>query len=331
VIELQRPDAGRAALAYAGLPRPLYTRLPGPIDYRIVPMAIRTRALRWIGRMTPRRPRSFPEWPIDRSLDDGSSKSEGDVANLILTHDVDTRGELDTIPAIRSLERDLGLPSAFGFVPDVSWPDEAFARALVDEGCEVYWHDIGHDGRLPFLGAERIRLAFDRVGRSSPWALELMRAFRSGQVLMSPELLTVVAERFEIDLSIPDTERDGPYGTTAGCGTVRPFLIGRLLELPLTLPQDVYLRHVYGMTAQQTLELWKLKINYTVQAGGVAVLNTHPMWVNPSRPDMWVAYATLLAWVLDHSDIRVSTPTAAAAELRRISGLTDDRPLANDQ
>ncbi len=317
-MDLDRPEATRAALAYAALPRPMFTRLPGPIDYRVVPMAVRTRALRWIARLTPARPATFPEWPIDRTLDEVRGTADAATPNLLLTHDIDTRAELDAIPALRTLERGFDLPSSFGFVPDASWPSERVVRDLVDDGCEVYWHDIRHDGRLPFAGPDKIREAFDRVARSSPWAPELMRAFRSGQLLMSPDLLTVIAERFDIDLSIPDTERGGPYGGTAGCGTVRPFLIGDLLEIPLTLPQDVFLRHVHGLTAEQALALWEEKIGYIVGVGGVAVLNTHPMWVNPSRPDMWSAYASLLAWIGDQEDIRASTPKAMSEELQRV-------------
>src|SRR5436309_2748306 len=66
---------------------------------------------------------------------------------------------------------------------------------------------------------------------------------------MSPSLLSVLGERFAIDLSIPDSERGGPYGTIAGddapalepiVAVVIPALnetgkIGRVLD---KLPRD---------------------------------------------------------------------------------------------
>src|SRR4029077_15895184 len=161
--------------------------------------------------------------------------------------------------------------SAFGFVPRASWPTEGQVTDLVADGCEVYWHDIAHDGRLPWLGKSAIRLAFERVVEGGPWALETMRAFRSGQLLMSEALLEVVAERFEVDLSLPDTERFGPYGSSAGCGTVFPFRPRGVLEIPVSLPPDPYLRNVHRLSPDAVLEVWMSKLAYIVSVGGVAV------------------------------------------------------------
>lgn len=316
---LERPLATAAAEAYAGLSRPLFTRLP--FDYRLVPLRVRTAALRLLARARTVPPR-FPAWPIETSLDEPATGSfpGSHRAALLLTHDIDSAGELDLIAVIRAVEREFGLVSAWGFVPRSSWPTEERARGLVAEGCEVYWHDVRHDGRLPYLPLDRIRAELARIDATSPWAPELMRSFRSGQLLMSADLMSAVAERFDVDLSIPDTERDGPYGGTAGCGTVVPFLVGRCLEIPLSLPQDVYLRHVHGLTADEALRLWQRKVDHIVAIGGVAVLNTHPVWVNPARPDMWHAYRTFLGWAVERGDLLVTIP----GKIRRL--LVDDAP-----
>lgn len=310
---LERPLATAATEAYAELPRPLFTRLP--VDYRIVPLRLRAAVLRFLARARPVAPR-FPAWPIETSLDESLAGSFPGPhrAALLLTHDVDTAGELELIAAIRAIERDVGLVSAWGFVPGSSWPTEERVRSLVAEGCEVYWHDVRHDGRLAYLPLDRIRSEFARVEEASPWAGELMRSFRSGQLLMSANLMTAVRERFDVDLSVPDTERDGPYGGTAGCGTVIPFLMGRCLEIPLSLPQDVFLRHVHGLTADEALRLWQRKVGHIAAVGGVAVLNTHPIWVNPDRPDMWDTYRAFLDWAVERGDLLVTTPS----EVRRL-------------
>jgi hypothetical protein len=221
---------------------------------------------------------------------------------------VDSRPELELIETLRATERDIGVVSSWGFVPKLSWPSESVAQRLVDAGCEIYWHDIGHNGRLPYLPIDEMRAAFDRVAALTPWAVELMRAFRSGQLLTSPDLMTVIAERFSIDMSIPDTERGGPYGPAAGCGTVFPFRFRGLLELPLTLPQDVFLREVYGLSAEDTLAVWNDKLDYIKQVGGVAVLNIHPVWVNPSRPDMLDAFVRFLRDAADDGEMLITTP-----------------------
>jgi hypothetical protein len=302
--------------AYLDHPPPLFSRLP--ISYRAIPLPLRTKVLGVVGRFRSIDSDAFPAWPIERRIDDlrdGSipiAAGSDHTATLVITHDVDSRAELDEIGRVRALERSLGISSAFGFVPDVSWPTERTARALVDEGCEIYWHDIGHDGRLPYVGTIAIGAAFERVARGSPWAIPLMRAFRSGQLLMSRDLLTVVGERFEIDMSIPDTERHGPYGGAAGCGTVFPFRIGTLLELPLTLPQEVFMKQVYGLSPMEILRIWTEKLDYIRSVGGVAVLNIHPVWVSRRHPEMYETLELFLRAAVDLPDLRVATPSGVA-------------------
>jgi len=271
--------------------------------------------------MKPVPSEAFPSWPHDGRVDDELAQHAiplrygGRSSALVITHDIDSGPELADVDRVRALEREIGLPSAFGFVPDQSWPSEDLARSLVAEGCEVYWHDIGHDGRLPYLGIEGIRDAFDRVADRSPWSLELMTTFRAGQLLVSRDLLQVVSERFAIDMSIPDTEHHGPYGGAAGCGTVYPFRLDGLLELPLTMPQEVYLRHVYGLSAAQALDVWLAKLAYIRERGGVAVFNIHPVWIDRSNPDMLEAFTRFLAAVGGMDDVLVATPSSLASQL----------------
>jgi len=280
-------------------------------------LPIRTRVLRVLAKARAAQPR-FPAWPIEGSLDEGlaSDGYAGHKAALVITHDVDSRPELALIEGIRKLEREVGAFSAWGFVPNESWPTETLARQLVDDGCELYWHDIGHNGRLPYRPIDEIRAAFDGVAVSSPWAIELMRGFRAGQLLGSQALMTVVAERFAFDMSIPDTERDGPYGSTAGCGTVFPFRLRGLVELPLTLPQDVFLREVYGLSGDAALTVWNRKLEYIKHVGGVAVLNIHPVWANPSRPEAVDPFVRFLRGVIADADILITTPSRLVDLLR---------------
>jgi hypothetical protein len=303
---LDRPEAAEAAERYISQARPLFSRLP--FDYRMVPLSLRTRVLRILNRSAGDDVRSDLEYATT-SPGAGVLAYAGRRAVLIITHDVDSRNELELIERIREHERAVDVVSAWGFVPRVSWPSETVARELVREGCEVYWHDISHNGRLPFLSPTAIRSAFDEVASKSPWALELMRAFRSGQLLASPDLIDAVAERFEIDMSIPDVERGGPYGDAAGCRTVHPFLLRGILEIPLTLPQDVFLRHVYGMSAEATLSTWQHKLNWIKRIGGVAVMNVHPIWIGDRHRDTLQAYMRFVTDAAADDELLVTTPT----------------------
>jgi hypothetical protein len=313
-FELDRPEASAAADGYLLLPRPLFTRLP--FSYRVVPLRARVALLAVVERVTSRSG-GFPEWPIEASLDTPTEAHPyaGRRAAVLLTHDIDSRGELQLIDSVRALEAERGLVSSFGFVPRESWPDERRARAIVDAGGEVYWHDIGHDARLPYLGIDGIRRAFDEVARGSPWATRIMRAFRAGQLLVSADLIAVVAERFAIDMSIPDTERGGPYGGVHGCGTVRPFRWRGLLELPATMPQDAFVRHVYRMTPPEIDALWAAKLDHIRAVGGCAVLSVHPRWIIDRDLALLGCYTRLLDRIAADDDLFVTTPSGVEAVL----------------
>ena len=327
--------------AYLGHPRPLFSRLP--VSYRHVPLPARMAILRLMSKRPTPAADVFPAWPIERTIDDAirdgwreavgraglalrEPSYDGRRAAIVITHDVDSAPELRGIEPLRVLERRYGLPSTFGFVPKASWPAERQVRDLIDEGCEAYWHDIAHDGRLPWLGASAMRAAFDRVAAASPWAVETMRAFRSGQMLMSRSLLEVVAERFDVDLSIPDSERFGPYGSSAGCGTVFPFRTRGILEIPLSLPQDAYLWNVHRLEPPEVVALWIGKLDYVISRGGVAVLNVHPVWTNPGHATMWRAYETFLSHVATTAELLATTPVRLAA----LIGRGDDVPTVGD-
>jgi hypothetical protein len=313
-LELHREAATNAAMRYLSQPRPLFTRLP--VSYRHVPIGWRVRILRLLSALD-RTPPSFPDYPIERSIDQDvtSPGYAGRRAAVLLTHDIDSAEELSMIEGVRRLERDRGLPSSWGFVPRVSWPAESLVRGLVGEGCEVYLHDIGHDGRLPYLTPDRMRQAFDGVTARSPWATELITTFRAGQAVASVDLIDVVSERFAIDMSIPDSELGGPYGGTAGCGTVFPFLLRGVLEIPWTLAQDVYLHQVQGLSPDGVLAKWIAKLSYIKSVGGVAALPSHPIWIGEHDTGMHAAYSTFLDAIAHDDDLWVTTPTALRLQL----------------
>lgn len=313
--------------SYVSKPRPAFTRLP--FDYRRVPSPVRSAALAVLERLATRSDGTFPRWPAEPALDDAREQAWKDAAAtadlelvgprwpdarpaaVLLTHDVDSAGELEVVAPLRAMEAEFGFRSSFGFIPWGSWPGRQVIEALADEGGESYCHDERHDGRLPYRSENDIRRVFERLFERDPWARPLVRGFRAGQLLMSPTLLSVVADVFDYDLTLPDTERGGPYGATAGCATVFPFFVDGMLEVPLTLPQDYYLLHVERMGAAAMASLWSSKLGSILDRGGVAVINTHPVWINPRRVDAWQAYREFLgrvaesgAWVTTPSNLR---------------------------
>jgi len=294
-----------AAERYLALPRPLFTRLP--VSYRLVPMALRIRLLRLLhGEEEP-----APAPPLRAGI---ATSYAGRPMAFVLTHDVDTGAELALVPWVRRLAADRGLPSAFGFVPDASWPTEALADHLEIGGAELYWHDIRHDGRLPYLSTDDMRAAFSAVVARSPGIARRMRAFRGGQMLTSAALMDVVAERFAIDLTIPTWER-GPYGGPVGCGSAGPFPLRGLTEIPLTMTQDIFARHLPQRPARAVEALWDAELTAVRAAHGVAVLNLHPMWIGRGDRALLAVVERLLDRVADDPEILPTTPTGLLSSM----------------
>jgi hypothetical protein len=310
---------------YVSNPQPLFSRLP--FDYRIVPSPVRVLGLAVLDRLHGgAADTGYPGWPNERRLDDLRAELWADAAAqrglrlttptyrdghrgaVLLTHDIDSRSDIGGISDIRALERRHGLPSSVGFIPLMSWPEAAVIEDLTHDGCEVYCHDIRHDGRLAYEGSLAMRADFERFFRDHPDVRSLLRGFRSGQLLMTSGLLGSLADWFEYDLSLPDTEKGGPYGARAGCATVYPFLVDGVLEIPLTMPQDFFLFNVEHLDSAGMLSVWRDKLEAVLSRGGVAVVNTHPVWTNPKRAGAWAAYHGLLETIAS-ADAWVTTPS----------------------
>ncbi len=316
---------------YVSNPAPLFSRLP--FDYRLVPSRVRAAGLTLLDRVRATGPgAAFPMWPEDPRLDDlrarlwkGAAQAAGlSLATpaypggrpgaVLLTHDIDSRADIHGVAPLRELERRFGLVSSVGFIPQMSWPDRPVIDELLDDGCEVYCHDIRHNGRLPYSGVKAMRASFESFFERHAYARGAVRGFRSGQLLMTSALLGVVGEFFDYDLSLPDSERGGPYGASAGCASVYPFLVDDLLEIPLTLPQDFYLANVERLDSAAILSLWRTKLESVLTRGGVAVINTHPVWTNSRNPPVWSAYEGLLETIAS-TNAWVSTPSPLRAWL----------------
>jgi len=150
---------------------------------------------------------------------------------LILTHDVDTQFGFDHIRDVCEVEKRLGFKSSWNIVPDLYEVDESVLDYLRDSGMEIGVHDWNHDGRLfssRKVFAERVK-KINRVMKE--WGA---KGFRAGMVFHNDEWMQEL--ECEYDSSHYDTDPYQPMG--GGCGQIRPFMLGHLVELPYTMPQD---------------------------------------------------------------------------------------------
>jgi len=240
----------------------------------VLPWRLRLALRQWRAR---RRRREFADvWPIDskagRTPPGWPGWPHGKRFALVLTHDVEGSKGVSRVEQLMNLELKHGFRSCFNFVPEDEYrvPD-AMRERLGQAGFEVGVHGLEHDGKLYSskakfaIKARRIKEYLHRWNSSG---------FRSP--LMQHKLEWLHALDLEYDASTFDTDPFEPEPD--GARTVFPFWVPGLngrgyVELPYTLVQDFTL---FGVLREESIDIWKRKLDWIVEHGGMALLNSHP-------------------------------------------------------
>jgi peptidoglycan/xylan/chitin deacetylase (PgdA/CDA1 family) len=219
-------------------------------------------------------------WPIDdkagNSPEGWPGWPQGKKFALVLTHDVDHECGHARCLDLADLEERMGFRSSFNFVPlryDVS--PEVRSR-LKKRGFEIGVHGLYHDGRYyrsRRVFAERA-IVINRYLKE--WECAGYRA-----PAMDHKLAWFHDLNIEYDASTFDTD---PFEPNAdGVGTIFPFMVANIadrrsyVELPYTLPQDFTL---FVLMQLDTIDIWKTKLDWIARHGGLALMNTHPDYMN---------------------------------------------------
>jgi glycosyltransferase involved in cell wall biosynthesis len=240
----------------------------------IMPWRVRLALRRWRAN---RRRRAFADvWPIDPRAAGAPPGwpgwPDGKRFAFILTHDVEGSRGVSRVEELMNLELKHGFHSCFNFVPEDEYRVTDSLREKLDQaGFEVGVHGLEHDGKLYRSKADfaakvpRIRKYAQQWGASG---------FRSP--LMQHNLAWLHALEMDYDSSTFDTDPFEPEPD--GVGTIFPFWVpgpngNGYVELPYTLVQDFTL---FLVLREANIEIWKRKLDWIVEHGGMALLNTHP-------------------------------------------------------
>jgi glycosyltransferase involved in cell wall biosynthesis len=229
------------------------------------------------------RKRTRGVWPVlpgsERPPEGWTGWPEGKKFALVLTHDVEGPEGLAKCRELMELEESLGFRSSFNFIPAGSYrvPDE-LREDLVRRGFEVGIHDLKHDGFL-FLSNRCFSRSAPEINRYlKEWGAS---GFRSGFMLTDLSWLHQLDIRY--DASTFDTDPFEPK--PVGHKNIFPFWVARpqdprlksrppgYVELPYTLAQDSTL---FLILKEKTPDIWKQKLDWIAEHGGMALLNTHP-------------------------------------------------------
>ena len=209
-------------------------------------------------------PPTWPGWP--------DSKSFG----LVLVHDVETMRGHEKCLTLAKTEIDLGFRSSFNFVPRRYYVSKSLFEELIEKGFEVGVHGLYHDGRK-----YNSREIFQKRAKEINNYLHDWGAVG----FSSPSMHRNLDWHHDLDIlygiSTFDTDPFEPQSD--GAGTIFPFYIensngkGGYLELPYTLPQDFTL---FIILKNKNTDIWRSKLNWIAENGGMVLLNTHPDYMN---------------------------------------------------
>jgi hypothetical protein len=198
---------------------------------------------------------------------------------LAISHDVETKlGLEEGAGRCADIESKLGVRSTWN-IPSERYPLSSQLLISLASAGEVGGHDTKHDGRLIFESFEN---KVERVGRCKSRLESLckkeVRGFRSPLLQHGRELLEALGKAgYMYDSSAPSWEPLSPTSLKPhGVGTVFPFFVSGVLEIPVSLPQDHQLIRVSGLTTSEAVEQL-FRVSQSIRGvGGACVMLVHP-------------------------------------------------------
>ena len=280
----------------------------------------------------------FPQWPVDCTVERIQESMlilslrakklecapfiwfwpEGYPACAIVTHDVETSDGLNFCSSLMDINDSFGIKSSFQLVPEKRYRvQDSLLSTIHERGFEINVHDLNHDGHLYSNRAEFLRRAgeINRYGRTFK-----AEGFRAGGMYRNPEWYE--AFEFSYDMSVPNAGH--LEAQAGGCCTVRPYFIGRIVELPLTTTQDYSLFHILG---EYSIERWKQQIDLILRRNGLISFIIHPDYVIEKKArEVYVALLQYLSQLREEGKLWIAKPGEVARwwRQRQEMGLTRD-------
>ncbi|HEX4527320.1 MAG TPA: hypothetical protein VH108_11345 [Gaiellaceae bacterium] len=273
------------------------------------------------------KPIVFPQWPLDSSVEKllrfyahclllRADATEAGFAwfwprdhraAVILTHDVESAEGLRLALELAALEEARGLRSSFNIVGAHYPIDYGIVAELRARGFEIGLHGLVHDRSLFSSRAEferqlpQLREAAARLGAVG---------FRSPATYRVPEWMPELPAAYDTSSPLSDPYEPQP----GGCCSIWPFLLGSIVELPYTLPQD---HTLFTLLRQKGAATWLSQMEGLEQRFGLIEFLSHPDRGYLGDPDKRALYAEALDVVAANDRLWKPLPRELASWWRR--------------
>ena len=250
-----------------------------PFIPRALQISIRRALINW------KIPSSRHLWPIDPRAsappENWKGWPQGKRFAVVLTHDVDTQKGHRNCRHLAEIDERMGFRSSFNFVAEDYRIDPDLLDDLSRRGFEIGQHGIHHTDI--FSTRDHFRKQAGLINQY----LKKWKAVGFRGPSMFHNLDWIGDLDIEYDSSTFDTDPFEPQPD--GMGTIFPFWVpgnaGQkgYVELSYTLPQDFLLFVLMGM---KNIDTWKAKLKWIAENGGMALLITHPDYMNYSNGEV---------------------------------------------
>lgn len=228
-------------------------------------------------------------------------------AALILTHDVETADGLRLALELADLEQDRGLRSSFNVVAAQYPVDQGVIRELNARGFEIGLHGLRHDRSL-FSSRTEFERQLPALGEAAKrFGAEGFRSPATHRVLeWLPELPV------SYDCTVPHSDPYEPQ--PGGCCSIWPFLLGSVVELPYTLPQD---HTLFTLLRRRSVQPWLEQARAIEERFGLIQCISHPDRGYLGDRDQRAIYRELLDALSEREQLWKPLPRDLAAWWRR--------------
>jgi hypothetical protein len=296
---------------------------------KLLPVRVRRQLQK--ARLNDWRQLKFPHWPVDQTVDNTMADllllslrahgveripfiwfwPGGATSAAVVTHDVETSFGRNHSATMMDIDESFGMKASFQVVPEKRYQVlPTYIDSIWNRGFEVAVHDLNHDGRL-----YRDRTTFlERVTKINQYR-KVYRAdgFRSAVLYRNQEWYEALD--FSYDTSVPNVAHLDPQH--GGCCTVMPYMVGKLVELPVTVTQDYSLFHILN---DYSMNLWKQQIELILEGHGLINVIIHPDYSVSSRERaVFEALLSHLAKLRDERGVWIALPRDVARWWRQRS------------
>ena len=195
---------------------------------------------------------------------------------FVLTHDVDTAKGLERCVQLAAMEESFGFRSSFNFVAEDYRVSSVLRDYLMEHGFEIGVHGLIHK-KNPFLCKKVFQEQVVKLnGYLKEWGSV---GFRCPSMYHNLDWIGEL--NIEYDCSTFDTDPFEPQPD--GMETIFPFWVSKnssqegYVELPYTLPQD---HTLFVLMNEKDISLWKKKLDWIVECGGMVLVIVHPDYIN---------------------------------------------------